>query len=113
MEKTITNVLIGQEPHMSPMFNIAIVIKHPRLFHEARDCALALIDTGAKVMLYYLGAEMSENDQKDQLPLYEQMTRKAECYMDDPQLADRYGLCALPIERLAEKLKEADRVIPF
>ena len=98
---------------MTSFINIAILIKNPQLFHEARQCARALIGTGARVTIYYLAADMSKEDQKIQLPLYKQLALEAECHMDDPQLADRYGLSCLPIERLAEKLNNADRVIPF
>ena len=98
---------------MSPIVNIAILIKHPRLFHQARHCARELIDAGARVVLYCLCANMSDKDQRDQLPLLRRMALAAECYLDDPQLADRYGLSFMPIGRLTEKLKDADRVMPF
>lgn len=98
---------------MSPIVNVAILIKDPRLFHPARHCALQLIDAGARVLVYCLCADMPEEDQEAQLPLMGRMAQSAECYLDDPQLADRYGLSCMPIGRLAEKLKTADRVMPF
>lgn len=96
-----------------PSTNIAILIKHPRLFDQAWHCAQALIDTGAKVVLYYLSANIRGKDQDAQLPILRRMDLSAECYMDDPQLANHYGLRCMPIGRLAERLKDADCVIPF
>lgn len=104
---------MGQEWHMSPIVNISILIKNPRLFHQAMHCARQFIDTGARVLLYYLCANMPDKDQEAQLQQLKRMTLATECYMDDPRLADRYGLSCMPIGRLAEKLKDADRVIPF
>jgi hypothetical protein len=104
---------MGQELDMSPIVNITILIKDPRLFHQARHCAQELIDTGANVLLYYLCTDMPSDDQAAQLQMLRRMTLAAECYMDDPRLADRYGLSCMHIGRLAEKLKDADRVIPF
>jgi len=98
---------------MSPIVNVAILIKDPHLFHPARHCALELIDAGAGVVLYYLCSNMSDVDQKAQLPMLRRMALAMKCYLDDPQLADRYGLSCMPIGRLAEKLKDADRVMPF
>lgn len=98
---------------MSPIVNVVILIKDPRLFHPARQCARELIDAGAGVVLYYLCSNMSDIDQKVQLPLLKRMALAAECYLDDPRLADRYGLNCMPIARLAERLKDADRVMPF
>ena len=103
---------MGREMYISSNANIAILIKGPRLFHQARHCAGELIDTGARVLLYYLCIPMPEEIQEAQLSLLKQLV-KTECYLDDLQLAERYDLNFMPIVLLAEKLKTAERVIPF
>jgi len=82
--------------------SVAVLIHHPSQWTEALNACKALRASGASVALFCLGqAPLTVEAPPDDL--------RIECYTDTFQI----GMDCLPLQVIAERLKQSDLVIPL
>ncbi len=82
---------------------VAILIHQPSQWPEALSAAQTLSQAGAAVMLFCLGLASMKIDP----PISDESG--IECYADTCQI----GMAAMPLEAIAQRLKQCDLVIPI
>jgi len=95
------------------MKQAAIIIKDPQQQYEGLKTSVGLLLEGMRVQMFVLHHEIENMDEayRDNMAFLDEIGGQR--YSNNSENAEKYGFSHVTIARAAEKIQQADIVIPF
>lgn len=95
------------------MQQAAIIVKDPQQQYEGLRTSVGLLLAGVKVQFFVLNHEIEKMDQayRENMDFLDQNGGMR--FSNNPGNAEKYGFKLMTIARAAEKIRQADVIIPF
>lgn len=95
------------------MKRAAIIITHPQQQYEGLRTSVGLLLAGMSVQMFVLHHEIADMDEayRDNMVFLDEIGGKR--FSNNSENAEKYGFTHVTIARAAEKVQQADIVIPF